>query len=251
MVQYSGGLASWITAAKRVAEQHGTRDMILLFADTKAEDFDLYRFVDETARIIGAPLTTVADGRTPWELFEDEGVIGSARVPVCSRKLKGEPSRKWVDANCDPLDTILYVGIDWSEQHRIEGIRKNWAPYRVEAPLCGPPWLTKADMLAECRASGIDPPRLYGMGYRTNNCGGACVKAGQGQWAHVLRSQPELFAYHEEKERRFRERTGKDVAILRDRTGGTSRPLPLSKLRRRVEADAPIEAEWGGCGCFA
>ena len=249
-MQFSGGVASYV-AAKRVAEEHGTEGMVLLFCDTKSEDMDLYRFLDEAAKNIGAPLVTVADGRTVWELFEDEGVIGNTRVPVCSRKLKGEPARRWADANCDP-STTLYVGIDWSEQHRMRGIRKNWTPYRVEAPLCGPPWLTKADMLREIEVAGIDPPRLYGMGYRTNNCGGACVKAGQGQWAHVLRSQPELFAYHERKEAEFRERTGKDVSILRDRIGGQSKPLPLSTIRRRVEANEPFDAEdTGGCGCFA
>ncbi len=29
---------------------------------------------------------------------------------------------------------------------------------------------------------GIEPPRLYKMGFKHNNCGGACVKAGISQW---------------------------------------------------------------------
>ena len=48
VVMFSGGAGSWMTA-KRVAEKHGTDNLILLFADTLIEDEDLYRFLDEAA----------------------------------------------------------------------------------------------------------------------------------------------------------------------------------------------------------
>ena len=37
VVQFSGGIQSW-AAAKRVAAEHGTDNLTLLFADTKMED---------------------------------------------------------------------------------------------------------------------------------------------------------------------------------------------------------------------
>jgi hypothetical protein len=45
---------------------------------------------------------------------------------------------------------------------------------------------------------------------------------------------------------------GTERAILRDRTNGTTKPLPLTVLRRRVEAeqDGFDQLDWGGCGCF-
>ena len=44
---------------------------------------------------------------------------------------------------------------------------------------------------------------------------------------------------------------GKDVAILRDRRGGTRTPLTLRTFRERAEAKGDVDTEeWGGCGCF-
>jgi len=55
IAQFSGGAGSW-GAAKRVAETHGTADLLLLFADTLIEDQDTYRFLLEgAANVMGVP----------------------------------------------------------------------------------------------------------------------------------------------------------------------------------------------------
>ncbi|MGP4029731.1 hypothetical protein [Actinomadura sp. 3N407] len=77
VVMFSGGINSW-AAARRVADEHGTGKLQLLFADTYAEDEDLYRFLEEAAAQIGAPLVRIADGRTPWQVFDDEHYLGNA-----------------------------------------------------------------------------------------------------------------------------------------------------------------------------
>lgn len=60
VVSFSGGAGSW-AAAKRVAAQHGTADLVLLFTDTIIEDNDLYRFVVEgAADVCGLPRAAVA-----------------------------------------------------------------------------------------------------------------------------------------------------------------------------------------------
>lgn len=251
VVLFSGGVGSW-AAAKRVAEKHGTDDLVLLFTDTKSEDADTYRFLREAAENVGGELVWIADGRTVWEVFEDEGMMGSTRADLCSRILKREQSRGWIEANCAPGESIVYVGIDWSEAHRFRRMQRAWEPYRVEAPLTDPPYLTKREMIAWAEAEGIREQDLYREQFSHANCAGACVKAGQGAWAHLLRMRPETYRFHEAKEQAFRERVGKDVSILRDRRGGESRPLTLKGLRERVEAEEPIEEmDWGGCGCFA
>lgn len=251
VVLFSGGVGSW-AAAKRVAEKYGTENLTLLFTDTKSEDEDTYRFLKEAAENVGGRLEWIADGRTVWEVFEGEGMMGSTRADLCSRILKREQSRGWVEVNCDPENMVVYVGIDWSEAHRYERLRDRWLPYRVEAPLTEPPYLSKAQMIAWAESEGLREQRLYREGFAHANCAGACVKAGQGAWAHLLRMRPETYRYHEEKEQAFRDRTGKDVSILRDRSGGESKPLTLKALRLRIEAQEPIaEMDWGGCGCFA
>ena len=250
VVMFSGGVGSW-AAAKRVVAEHGAADVTLLFADTLIEDEDLYRFLDEAAANVGAPLVRVADGRTPWELFNERNFISNSRIAHCSEVLKQATSRRWLRENCDPHDTMIYLGIDWSEEHRYHRAAKHWKPWEVKAPLCEPPYVDKDDLFAALDEAGIPVPRLYHMGFPHNNCGGFCVRAGHAHFKRLLEKMPERFAYHENQEEAMRARLARDVAILRDRREGTSKPLPLRVLRERVEAQQTIdEFDWGGCGCF-
>lgn len=132
---------------------------------------------------------------------------------------------------------MLYVGIDASETRRIPAIEHGWAPWRVEFPLCDPPQLTKDEMLAQARVAGLRPPRLYELGFAHNNCGGVCVRAGRRHWEHLLEVFPDRYRLAEGREQALRGELG-DVAILRDRTGGRSRPLTLAELRARQQAHA-------------
>jgi 3'-phosphoadenosine 5'-phosphosulfate sulfotransferase (PAPS reductase)/FAD synthetase len=249
VVLFSGGVGSW-AAAKRVAERHGTEGLVLLFTDTKTEDEDLYRFLPEAAANVGGTFVDDSDGRDIWEVFDDNNMMGGTRADMCSRELKRERATKWVKENCDSETSTVYVGIDWSEDHRFRRMKRFWSPYKVSAPMTEPPYMTKDDVLSWLRSEGIEPPRLYALGFKHNNCGGFCVKAGHGQFAHLLRTLPDRYAYHEEKERAFRERVGKDVAIMRDRRGGVAKPLTMEALRKRVEAQQPIdELDWGACAC--
>lgn len=252
VVQTSGGAASALLA-KEVIDQHGPDAVTLLFADTLAEDEDLYRFNADMERLLGVPITRVCDGRTPEQVDVDRRWLSNSKVAQCSIELKINPCRAWLDANCDPADTVLYVGIGWDEMERIPGIVKGWDPWTVDMPFTRPPYRDKYQMLAALRMLGVEPPRLYKLGFVHNNCRGACVRGGQAQWANVLRRFPDVFAQKEAHEDGMREMLDANVAILRDRRGGTTKPLRLRELRRRIEAqedDAFDELDWGGCGCL-
>jgi hypothetical protein len=252
IVQCSYGEMSWYTA-RTVAQRHGTADLIHLFANTKSEDEDTYRWGRQAAANVGGTLVEITDGRDIWQLFFDEGLIGNTRADVCSRVLKRDLCRRYVGENFpDPAGVTLYVGIHWSEAERLDGIRRYWSPYRVESPLCEPPYVP-ASLIPETAArEGLGRQRLYQLGFKHANCGGACVKGGQAQWSHLLRVLPERYAFHEDREREFRAKTGKDVAILRDRKGGVTKPLTLQALRERAEAGGECDLfDWGACNCFA
>lgn len=253
VVMFSGGIGSWATA-RRVAEGHGTDNLTLLFADTLVEDADTYRFLHEAADQIGAPLVTVADGRTPFEVFHDDHFLGNARLANCSKYLKQKPCREWIEEHCDPARTILYVGIDWTETHRIPAIEKGWLPYTVAAPLTEPPYVAKGQMIADARAVGLDPPKAYADGFPHANCmAQGCVRGGQAYWEHLLRTKPEVYAETERQEAKIRETDwGADATILKDRRGGTSTPMTLTTFREQVEVQPGLfdALEWGGCGCF-
>lgn len=236
VVQDSGGIGSW-AAAQRVVERHGRHDVMMLFADTLVEDDDLYRFLDQGAKVLGLPEPVrVADGRDPFQVFADVSFLGNAWLAPCSHHLKQKPCRDWLEEHCDPDDTVLYVGIDWSEEHRCASIVRNWAPWRVEFPMCEEPRLTKAEMLDLARAAGVAPPRLYELGFAHNNCGGACVRAGQRQWLRLLEVFPDRYAAAEAAENRMRARLGKDIAILKRTRNKVTRPLTLTQLRKEHEA---------------
>ena len=253
VVMWSGGITSWATA-RHVIQEHGTAGVTLLFADTNAEDETLYDFNEAASNQLGVPITRVADPqeRDPWQVFEDKRWLGNTRIAQCSHVLKQEPCRAWLAEHTDPEDTMLYVGIDWTETHRLPAIVQGWAPWTVQAPLTLPPYRDKAELLNEAQAAGLPMPRLYRLGFTHNNCGGACVKGGQAQWARLLRVFPDRYARAEAAEQKMRRLLGKDVSILRDRTGGDTKPLTLAALRQRIE-DRPEQLDLfdeGGCGCF-
>jgi hypothetical protein len=102
---------------------------------------------------------------------------------------------------------------------------------------------------------GVRTPRLYGMGYVHNNCGGFCVKAGHAHYQNRLEVQPERFAYDAVMEQKLRAFLGADVSMLTDRSGGLGkRPLTLNNFARRLTSDPTILYDYepgsSGCGCM-
>lgn len=250
---FSGGIGSW-AAAKRVAEQYGTENLYLLFADTLIEDEDLYRFLDEASANVGGKFVRLAEGRDPWTIFKDVRFLGNSRIDPCSQILKRHLCDKWLNENFKPEECQIYIGIDWTESHRYERMKDRKLPWVYKAPLCEEPYLTKQNLFDMLKEEGIKPPRLYEMGFPHNNCGGFCVKAGKNHFKLLLEKLPERFKYHEQKEQELREYLGKDVSIMREQRNKKKYNLTMKQLRERVEEDSKAfkdEHEWGGCGCFS
>lgn len=285
----SGGAGSWATS-KRVVACHGVTNTILLFADTLMEDEDLYRFlIDGVQNTLGIslgqdvvddsrieripPIGTserrdyitdlahrasrtpyfkwIVDGRDPWGVFREGRYIGNSRVDPCSLQLKRQLMRRWIERNVDETTATCYIGIDWSEEHRFTKSKKYWKPWTIRAPMCDPPYLSKEQVLDWMRSEDIRPPRLYDMGFAHNNCGGFCIKAGQGHFKQLLEKMPERFAYHEAREQDMRSMLGKDVTILRQSRNGQTYNLSLKDLRHQVEHGETIDTyDIGGCGCL-
>lgn len=259
VVMFSGGIGSW-ACAKRVAERHGTDDLFLVFTDVKGkskdphvgEDEDTYRFIDDAAANVGGTLVYINEGRDIWEVFKDKKFLGNSRLANCSHLLKQKPAREWLDNNCDPSETVVYVGIDWTETHRVTAINKNYAPFICEAPLTEAPYLDKDQLIEWAQSEGLQTPRLYDMGFAHNNCGGGCVRAGQAQFTKLYKEMPERFQVWADKEQELREFLDKDVAILKERKNGTTKPLTLVDLQQRIDK-TPEQIDMfdiGGCGCF-
>lgn len=236
IVLFSGGLASF-EMAQRVLNKYNRQSVRFWFFDTQIEDQGLYQFLSDCESALDVTIERHADGRHPWQVFRDERYIGNTRVPLCNRVLKRELLERLLKSHFPANNVVLHFGFEWAEAGRMEkaGIKWRARNYRVEFPLAKPPFLTTEDFVTRVRQRGIKVPRLYQLGFRHNNCGGACVQAGIGQWSRLWRLFPDRYVWHERQEEETREYLNKDVAILRDRTGGVTRPLTLRELRSRLE----------------
>lgn len=293
VVFVSGGLGSW-KAFRRVISKEGKENTYALFTDTLIEDIDLYRFLIDTLSleygveakeskelVKHIPETSIEtqedrkkyldnlakvaereipnlfwrnDGRDVWDIFFDDEMLGNSRLARCSHIIKQDLARDVVENYFDPEDTVLYLGIDWTEEHRTKAPKKNWSPYEVRFPMCEEPLETNIDHVKDLEALGVKVPRLYSLGFSHNNCGGFCVRAGQGHFINLLEQRPELYDYHEKMELLWREKTGKPYTILRKQRNKVRYNITLKELREEYEAkqrEADIDFDdIGGCGCF-
>jgi hypothetical protein len=248
VVQFSTGLSSAEVAWRLVAE-HGPGNVLCMSADTLREDDDNWRFGREVIAALGCEWIKLTDGRTPMQAGRDAKCVPNNRMAVCSKVLKRELLRAYLDAHCNPATDPVYIGYDWSEPHRIASSQRFWAPWTVRAPLAEPPYAPELQPLF--RSRGIAPPVLYSYGYAHANCGGCCVRGGQAQWALTLTVNRTRYMEWEAEEEESRALLGKDVTILRDRTGGSVTPLSLRRFREGIERQPSMfDAEdWGACGC--
>jgi hypothetical protein len=256
IVLYSGGIQSFYTAVWLLnkIDPPSLNDVILLFADTKIEDEDLYRFNLDIENYFGKKITVLADGRTPWEVFKDVRFLGNSRVDHCSKILKRELCKNWVASKFTPAEVILYAGINWTESHRTKNISNFWSPYTVICPLLE----LENTKLVKSILGPILPiklPRLYEMGFPHNNCGGFCIKAGKAHFANLWKHMPERFYAHAQKEKEMQEYLGAPYTILKERDDDKkNRYISLFELGARLEKEKLNDEEmfeWGGCGCFA
>ena len=146
----------------------------------------------------------------------------------------------------------IVLGMDIIEDcDRLHRAKSYWRPFVNWFPLAEPPFGNKTRIIEELRAIGVSEPRLYGEGFAHNNCGGFCVKAGRGQLVHLLKTLPERYMYHENKEIEFQKFIGRDVTILTETRKGEKRNLTLKELRERAEAGEEFRFDKGtACACL-
>jgi hypothetical protein len=228
-------------------------------ADRMAERKAALASLRVAAQTLIPSLHWIADGRTPWEVFRDERFIGNSRTDPCSKILKRQLMDRWREEHCDRLETTLVFGLDWSERGRIEGDGKEKPGHRalmMEAgwrpvyPLDERPYLIRQDIIAALRARGIGPPRLYGLGFPHNNCGGNCVKMGLGQARHLYRTLPDRYRWHAAQERQALTVIGTTaLPFLTLRGGGKRRRVSMERFGQMVEREPDLFADHGwGCG---
>ena len=251
IISYSGGLGSFMSAYLS-KKNHGADNCVLLFADTHTEDEDLYRFLKETVAFLGINLVTLDNnGENIWDVFTRRRFMGNSRVDPCSETLKRKPLDKWVREHYTPDNSVRVVGIGPHEAHRLVRIKAAFAPWPVSAPLIDEPH-TKEQIAAVLDKAGIEPPRLYEMGFPHNNCGGFCVKTGQRQMALLLKELPEKYRWHELQQEKLFKLIGKRHGTIRITVDGELQYWGLKEFREFLEKGGkPQLYSEPGCGCVA
>lgn len=224
---FSSGAASAVMA-DRLVEQN--KKPVLLFTDTNFEDEDNYRFIDDFLTYLTATYgensfkyIRLSNERTPLQVFNDEGVLGCDRIPVCSRILKFETSIDWIKSN---LPACVYFGFTNKERHRADRVIKRYKELGVDVgfPLLDEPYITVPMHEYVKDYFNIQPPRMYQQGFKHANCGGRCVRGKVSHWRHLLRVNPDRFEEMAKFEREFK---GGKYTFLRE--------MSLDELRAKFE----------------
>jgi hypothetical protein len=243
IISFSGGIGSAVSA---IIARNLHINFELVFADTLIEDEDLYRFIIEVSDYLKKPIHWLKDGRNPWEVFADKKYIGNSRTAHCSKILKTNQVKLWAEKHANISDPLV-LGMYGDEMERLGSAQVNWHPRPVISLLA----LTrttpiKADRLL--RETGIKKPRLYDMGFPHNNCGGFCVRAGQGQFATLLKAFPDRYKYHEKQNIETEAKIKRAAGFIRVQENY----LNMRDFREKVESGeiSPKIYEMGGCGCF-
>lgn len=197
------------------------------------------------------------DGVDPWSIFYNIKFIGNSRIAQCSHIIKQRLAREYVKQNFNKDELIVYLGIDWNEEHRTKAPIKNWSEYAVDVrfPMCEAPYLMKDDIIKLIEVKGIRIPTPYLQGAPHLNCGGFCVRGGIGHFARLYQINPERFEYHAMKERNLSEMISKDgekYSILKKTREGQTFSFSLDDLKEQLQnkTETIDMFDIGGCGCF-
>lgn len=260
---FSGGLCSFWSAYRDVKEV-GPLNVVLLFADTLIESPGTYAFMDAASKFLGVPITRVSREMTPWQLFRKERMIGNNRFPICSVYLKRQLLNDWMiehyEMNAHQDNFFLgkgsvTVGFDWTEENRLNDLRREHPTWIIRAPMQEGEIWDKCKMMKEALSLGLPVSDAYLRdGLPHDNCGGGCCRAGISHWVHVHKVRPAIFSQWENDEWETAEfLIGEGIeplSMLKDRRGGMVKNLYLRDLRKRIESGEKFDMhDWGGCGC--
>lgn len=212
---FSTGLSSALMTV-RLINKFGNENVDIIFVDTKMEDDDNYRFMEDFESKFGVKIIKISRGITPYDLMREKNIIFNSRIAKCPYELKTRVFLDFLKKNYDPASTTINIGFDYKEVHRCESVKSFYESrgYKVDFPLLWDP-IEKRDYRDVFKNDfGIDPPRFYDYGYSHANCSGMCVKQGAKDWILTLLYFPERYRMAEEFEKEMIKKLGKKQTIV-------------------------------------
>lgn len=243
LVNMSGVLASafcWLKAIQRF----GRENVVARFADTATESPDTYEFIDRVERVAKQKLVRLTQNKDIWDIFMERGMLYAPKQSgggcVASYWLKRVP----LDEHAKQFpEAIILVGFGPDECDRVERLEKHRPDQEFDYPLRWKPRTWACDARNYLFNSGVRRfPKAYDEGMGHNNCNRQCINGGIGYWSLLWRDHLNRYLYNEGREQDFlamlRSRGRKEITILRDRRGGTTKNYSLHQLRLDLESGA-------------
>lgn len=185
-------IVSWFScgAASAVATKLIIPDVIA-YCDTGSEDEDNARFMADCERWFGQPVTHLrGKWRDTWSVWESRRYIGGIHGAPCTGELKVAPRLAF--QRPDDVHVFGYTA-DASDMRRAETLRETWPGLDISTPLIDR-GITKAGCLAMVLNAGINPPRVYSMGFPNANCIPCAKASSPSYWALVRKEFPLQFS---------------------------------------------------------
>jgi len=192
VVWFSSGAASAVAGMKTIEQYGGTCNVRLVNNPIKEEDSDNLRFLKDVEKWLGVKVETATNSKYPScsavDVWGKRSFMSSPYGAPCTLELK-KVARQQFEMDNDINWHVL--GFTSEEEDRFCNFqtneRLNTLPVLIEAGL------SKADCYKILQDAGIEPPRIYKMGYPNANCIG-CVKAtSPTYWNHVRKVHPAIF----------------------------------------------------------
>jgi hypothetical protein len=201
-VWFSCGAASAV-AAKQTIEQYGTTHNIRVINNPVVEeDADNRRFLKDVEQWLGVPIEFAVNPNyahcSAVQVWDYRRFMSGPLGAVCTVELKKKARQHWEATNTAEWHVLGFTSEERTRYERfIESERPNVLPVLIDAGI------TKQDCIDIIQAAGMDPPRIYKLGYPNANCIG-CVKAtSPTYWNHVRKHHPEVFNERAEQSRRL------------------------------------------------
>ena len=215
---WSGGITSAV-ACKLAIDLYGKDNCRIIFIDTKNEDEDTYRFMEDCSKWYELPIETITSDKhkSVQDVWLKYKALNNASGAVCSSEMKRQVREKWQKENTWVHQVF---GFELDEAKRAKGMVLNHSKTKPIFPLMmyG---LRKKDCIEIVEKAGIEPPNMYKLGFLNNNCfKTGCVQGGIGYWQKMKRDFPDKFNTMAEMEHRITNDKGKPVTMLKDQSKG-------------------------------
>tara|TARA_R100000664_G_scaffold3031_2_gene7143 strand:- start:58 stop:801 length:744 start_codon:yes stop_codon:yes gene_type:complete len=201
-VWFSCGAASAVAAKLTIKKYSNTHTIRILNNPVVEEHEDNLRFLKDVQDWIDHPIESVINSKFPdasaekvWDKVKFMSGIGGA---PCTLHLKKRARQEWENNN--KVDWHV-LGFTFEEKKRHDRFvlteRENVIPVLIEAKF------TKQNCYDYLKQNGIEPPKIYKLGYPNANCIG-CVKASSPTyWNHVRKVHPDIFNKRVEQSRKI------------------------------------------------